>query len=99
MIDPEVQRFLNDLQAGRNVTVGEVSLAVAPATTTTVPCQGCSTGSVVLLSPVNAAGGTEFGAGTWFVTPGKQQFVITHSANAATRKWRYAVFTNTRPIP
>lgn len=97
-ISPEVLRWLNDLQSGRNVTVGQVTLVVSPATTTVVPCRGCSTSSTVVLMPVNAAAGTEFGSGAWHVTAGKTEFTITHSSSAGSRVFRYVVFTGTKQL-
>ena len=97
MIDAEVRRWLNDLQAGRNVTVGEVTLTNS-ATSTTVTASGCSSGSCVLMFPKDSGGATEFGGGSLYIVPGKGQFVITHSNTVSTRTFRYVVFTGTQPL-
>ena len=91
----EVWRELQDLYAGSITTVGEVSLDVAPATSTTVTRRGVSTNSIVVLSPTNAAAKTE---GHPNVACTKGQFVLTHSSNASARTYRYIFFTPRRPL-
>lgn len=89
----DVRRWLQSLQAGRIDPVSTVSLAVAPAVTTTVTQRACSTTSCVVLTPTNAAAATEVGAGGLYVTPGNGSFVITHSAVAGARTFSYAIIS------
>lgn len=71
--------------------IGEVTLRTGN-TTTTVEHHGCSSGSVVLLAPMNANAAAE----NAFTTPAKGSFVITHANAATTRTFRYIVFTGVR---
>lgn len=85
-----------DLFAGSLAAVGDVTLDVAPATTTTVTHRGVSTNSIVHLMAKNAAAATE-GIGL-AITPTKGQFVITHSSSAGSRQYRYHFHTARRPL-
>lgn len=98
MIDDEVRRWLLGLQQGQNVSTKEFTLAVTPATSTVVSSQACSSGSAVLLIPVDAGAATEWGGTSLYVTAGKKEFTVNHSASASTRTFRCVVFTNTRQI-
>lgn len=82
--DPKkVIRSLHELASGRSNAVGTVTLAVSSATTT-VTDSNCAAGSGVSLMPTNANAATEFGAGSWFITPANNSFVITHTNSATT---------------
>lgn len=92
----EVVRQVYDLFNGSTVAAGDVTLGVAPDTTTTVTHRGVSTNSVVHLMATNAAAATE-GVGL-LITPTKGQFVITHSSSAGSRTYRYHFHTPRRPL-
>jgi hypothetical protein len=91
MIDPEVDRRLKDLQAGMIFTLFDVTLAVSPATTTTVTRRGISTSSIVIPTPTNAAARTE---GVPQVAVARDQVTFTHSASASARTYRCIFFTD-----
>lgn len=75
-------------------TVGNVTLAVDPATTTVVEHQGVSDNSCIVLTPTNAAMATEWATTVPYVTTqGGGSFTITHAANANARTIRYVFFT------
>ncbi len=74
---------IQDLFAGRNNAFGEFTLAVAPATTTTVTAPNSATDSIPLFTPLTAHAAAELGAGTMYVSQRNQgSFVITHSSSA-----------------
>lgn len=76
---------------GKTNNCGEFSLA-ASAASTTVKDKLCNANSVVLLTPISAHAAAEVGNGTIYVTPGKNQFVLTHANNAQTdRNFRYVI--------
>ena len=91
-MDAQTTRELESLKKGFYRGVGEFSMAVAPATSTTVTCRLCSSGSVVIPVPYNAAAAT---AGIPRIVPGNGSFVVHHASDAGTRTYRYAVFTGT----
>lgn len=96
---PEIRRWLDDLQAGRNVTVGEVVLAANPATSTTKTSRGCSSSSCVTLTAMNAGAAAIVGTATGvYVVPGNGEFVINHPASAANCTFRYVVHTGTAQL-
>jgi hypothetical protein len=94
----DVRRKIDGLMAGRLFPIGTVNLDTAPATTTTVTAKGCNTTSFVQLSPLSAFSAAEVGAGWLWITPGTGSFVITHSASANARWFRWIVFTPARTI-
>lgn len=72
--------------------IGDVTLTLNAATTT-VMAKNCSSGSLVVLFPETSAAATEFGAGSLYVVPGKEQFIITHvNSGTAARTFRYGIF-------
>jgi len=86
MIPDEIRRELSDLLQGRTTAARAFTLAVAPATTTTVPCVGVSSNSVVLTQAYSALASN---ADITRIVPDKDQFVVTHSSSADTRTHRY----------
>lgn len=85
---------LNMLEKGIMSKAGEITLT-ANTTSTTVSLYGCSSTSIVVISPLtaNAAGAI----GTTYIVPAKGQFVINHANTATTdRKFRYVVFSGIR---
>ncbi len=90
MIDPEVRRDLDDIRQGRLWATGTVTLAAAPATTTTVSKTGVSSNSIVLTQAYSALASN---ADITNIVPSKDSFVITHSSSANTRTHRYVFFT------
>jgi hypothetical protein len=94
MIDAaEIDRQLKSLRRGFLSPVSEFTLAVAPATTTTVTSRGCSSGSVVLTMPMTANAAA---AGVLRIVPGKEEFVVHHSSSAQVdRTFRYVILTGT----
>lgn len=77
-----INQAIREVQQGRNNAGGVVTLAVSPATSTTVPAPTCSATCRVHLTPqtANAAAAV---ATTWVVAA-KGQFVINHAASAQT---------------
>lgn len=86
-----IVQSVRDLFAGRNNAHGEFTLAVAPATTTTVRAPNCGPNSAPLITPMTANAGTLFGSGAWYISNvGPGEFTITHSSSAQTdRTFRY----------
>lgn len=85
---------LNMLERGIMSKAGEVTLT-ANATTTTVTLYGCSSTSIVLLSPLTANAAAAIA--TTYIVPAKGQFVINHASAATTdRKFRFVVFSGIR---
>lgn len=89
-------REVYDLGQGALDAVGAVTLAVAPATTTTVTHRGVSSDSTIHLMATNAAAATE-GVGL-LIAPTKGEFVITHSSSAGSRTYRYHFHTPRRAL-
>lgn len=80
-----IVQSIRDLFAGRNNAFGRFTLAVAPATTTTVTAPNCAPDSIPLLTPLTANAGTLFGSGDWYISQvGAGFFVVTHSSSAQT---------------
>lgn len=88
-LDPHVDRRLKQAREGRIDTVGNVSLDVAPATTTTVTHPAVSSTSFVGLEPTNALATVA----KPLVTPGNGLFTITHTTSASARTYRFVIFT------
>lgn len=86
MNEDQVQRYLHDLLTGRTTAARSFSLALNPATTTTVTCLGMSSNSVVLTQAYSALASN---ADITRIVPAKDQFVVTHTASANTRTHRY----------
>jgi hypothetical protein len=63
------------------LAVGEVTLAVAPATTTVVSFQNCSQNSQVFLSPQTANAAAAIGT-TYVSSVSNGTFTLTHSSSA-----------------
>lgn len=87
----KINQAIQQLSAGRSNAVGSVTLAVAPATSTTVTDRNCAGGTVPRLTPTtaSAAAATTY-LPTATITNGS--FVIQHDSNAATdRKFLYAL--------
>lgn len=88
--DP-ITRALQQLASGRSNAIGTVTLA-SSGTTTVVSNDNCASGSTPLLTPVTAAGATEVGNGTMYVSGVLNgSFTITHSAGVANRSFRYCI--------
>lgn len=86
-------RAIQQLASGRSNAVGTVTLAVAPATSTTVVDGNCGDSTVPILTPTTAnaaaAQATTY-VPTATITNGS--FVIQHSSSAASdRKFLYAL--------
>jgi hypothetical protein len=81
------------LQAQFKAT-GTVTLAVSPATSTTVTDSNCSSTSVPLLVPKTAHAAAEDGNGTRYVSAvAEGSFTITHASSSQTdRTYLYALF-------
>ncbi len=86
-----IVQAIQDLFAGRNNAFGQFTLAVAPATTTTVTAPNCSLNSTPLFTPMTLHAAQEYGAGTMYVSQVNQgSFVVTHASSAnADRTFRY----------
>jgi len=86
---------IQQLAAGRSNATGTVTLTVNVATTTVTPTQtgSIAAGSTVMLTPITANAGTEFGSGNWYVsTVTNGSFTITHTNSATTgRTFLYAI--------
>lgn len=83
---------IRQLFFGRSLAVGTVTFT-QNVTSTTVAATNCGEDSVITLTPRTAAAGTEFGAGTWYISSvTRGSFVITH-ANSATagRTYDYSI--------
>lgn len=83
-----LRRQVRDVLSGKTEAIGNVTITTG-ATTTTVSAQGCNTKSHVTLMPTDATTALEYGLGTTYVTPGDDQFVITHPSNGNTRIYRW----------
>lgn len=90
MMDPNVRRHLQDLQAGRIGPIGDVTLEAAPATSTTVTTRSCSSTSLVLLMHNSGRAANQT---VQYITPGDGSFVITHTAHATPDLYRWVVFS------
>jgi len=86
----KIVQAIQDLFSGRNNCFGEVTLAVAPATTTVVRAPNAGPQSIPLLIPLNAAAATEWGAGSLYVSAREAgAFTITHSSSAGARNFGF----------
>lgn len=86
-------RAIQQLAAGRSNAFGTVTLAPAPATSTTVTNQNCAAGTVPILTPTTSNAAAAL-ATTYIpiATVGNGSFVIQHASSAQTdRTFRYAL--------
>lgn len=88
-IDPDIRRELEYLMQGFISPAGTLTLATS-GTTTTIPHRGVSSNSCIGLTPYDAGARTE---GIPQCVPAKGQFVLTHTATATPRTYRYTVHT------
>lgn len=93
MMDPETNRQLIDLRKGETVTASEFSLSVAPATSTSVDRRSVSESSVIhfMAYSSNAAQGD-----ITRIAPFKGGFIVTHTASASVRTYKYDFVTGNR---
>ncbi len=90
---PKINQAIQQLSAGRSNAVGVVTLAVSPATSTTVTDQNCAAGTVPLLTATTANAAAAL-ATTYVPTTtiANGSFVIQHSSSAAVdRRFLYAL--------
>lgn len=73
----------NDLLRGKSNNTFDVTLAVAPATTTTVTTDLCTEDSIVLCTPQSATAATAVGAGVLWTEPKNGSFVLHHDSSAS----------------
>jgi hypothetical protein len=76
-----INQAINQLQQGRDNASGIVTLAVSPATTTTVVSPVCSPTSGVQLTPMTADAAAALTA-TYVSATSKGQFTIAHANSA-----------------
>ena len=93
-VEKDLARYalaLQQLAAGRSNAYGTFTLRQNESTTTVID-PNVSENSTVTPIPTNAASATEFGAGTWYMTPANGSFTMTH-VNSATagRTFRYSI--------
>lgn len=92
--DPrKLAQAIQQLASGRSNAVGAVTLAVAPATSTTVTDGNCGDSTVPILTPTTASAAAAL-ATTYIpaTTIKNGGFVIQHISSAATdRKFLYAL--------
>jgi len=82
---------LQQLASGRSNAIGSFTLTTG-ASSTTVTDANCAEGSTVIPIPTTANAASEFGAGTWYITPSSGSFVVTHINSAtAGRTFKYAI--------
>jgi len=87
----EVAEVVNNLVEGKSNNTGEVTLAVASATTTTIYDERIGYNSVMLLMPTTANAASVMST-TYIGTTNKGNAVITHTANTLTdKKYRYII--------
>lgn len=90
----KINQAIQQLSAGRSNAVGVVTLAVAPATSTTVTDRNCATGTVPILVPTTAnAAAAQATTYVPTTTIANGSFVIQHASSAQTdRKFLYALY-------
>jgi hypothetical protein len=91
---PRLIQSIRDLFAGRTNAVGQFTLAVSPATSTTVKALNCGPKVQPYLTPRSASAAVELAAGTlWVSSVGNGSFTVQHSSSAATdRVFGYGAF-------
>lgn len=89
----KIVQAVRELWEGRSNAVGTFTLAVDPATTTTVAAPNCGSRSVPLLTPLTANAAAAIAAGNVYVSSITQgAFVVTHPASVQTdRDYGYAI--------
>lgn len=87
--DADLRRLANEVKQGMTFVAGTLTLATS-GTTTTITRSGVSASSVISLTPFDAGARTE---GIPQVVPANGSFVLTHSATATARNYRYVVHT------
>jgi hypothetical protein len=79
----KINQAIQQLSAGRSNAVGVVTLAVSPATSTTVTDRNCAAGTVPILVPTTAnAAAAQATNYIPKVTIGNGSFVIQHASSA-----------------
>ena len=87
----EISEVVNNLVEGKSNNTGEITLAVASATTTTIYDERIGYNSVMLLMPTTANAASVMST-TYIGTTNKGNAVITHTANTLTdKKYRYII--------
>jgi hypothetical protein len=90
---PKIIQAIQQLASGRSNAFGTVTLAVSPATSTTVVDRNCGTDTVPSLTPTTANAAAA--QATTFIPTASiinGAFVIQHASSAATdRKFLYAL--------
>ena len=87
----EISTVVNGLIEGKSNNTGEVTLAVASATTTTVYDERIGFNSVMILMPTTSNAVSVI-ASTYISATNKGNAVITHTANTLTGKtYRYII--------
>ena len=87
----EISEVVNNLVEGKSNNTGEVTLAVASATTTTIYDERIGYNSVMLLMPTTANAASVLST-TYIGTTNKGNAVITHTANTVANKtYRYII--------
>lgn len=90
---PKINQAIQQLASGRSNAFGTVTLAVSPATSTTVADPNCGTDTVPQLTPATADAAAAL-ATTYIpiATVTNGAFVIQHSSSASVdRTFRYAL--------
>ncbi len=86
--NPErIIRAVRELAAGRSNAVDDFTLATA-GTTTTVTAPNCGASSYIGLMPRNALAAA---AGAYVSSQAVGTFTVTHSVDAGSRPFRYAI--------
>lgn len=88
--DADLRRVENELKRGMTFVAGTLTLATA-GTTTTITRDGVSASSVISVTPYDAGAKAE---GIPQIVPANGSFVLTHSATATARNYRYVVHTS-----
>jgi hypothetical protein len=87
----EISEVVNNLVEGKSNNTGEITLAVASATTTTIYDERIGYNSVMLLMPTTANAASVLST-TYIGATNKGNAVITHTANTITdKKYRYII--------
>jgi hypothetical protein len=76
--------IVNDLQRGKANNTYEITLAVAPATTTLLETAIATLASEAFLTPKSASAAAALAAGVVYTTPQQGSILITHDSDAAT---------------
>lgn len=85
-IRKSVLASVNDLLRGKSNNTYEVTLAVSPATTTTVPSEICTPESEVFVTPKTSTAATAVGAGVIWLEPLDGSFVVHHDSSASANR-------------